>query len=126
MIENRPYVPRDPIEIRIPNSIIFPLQHLEDCLAQVEEGTIFNGERLAQFRASNRFCQRINTLTSIAGSVIGTAMLRSDSDGLKGKLSKAAGLFVLTHATVQAKRAFEKSQRQARLESKDTICKHDL
>ena len=120
-IELRPHVPPDPIEIRIPNSILFPLQHLEDCLGGLKEGVVFSGIALKYFRESNRTCQRINTAASVVEGVIATTMLRG-----KGKLSKAVGLSILAHAGAQAKGAVEKSIRQVKLDSKDSIGKEDL
>jgi len=129
MIENgelRARIPADPIEISIPNSIIFPLQHLDDCLSGLEDGAHFSGEALKNFRDSNRFCRGINVAVSVTETAIGFNMLRSKTDGFKGKLSKVGGVLILAHAAVQAKGAFEKSLRQVKLDSKEIISKKDL
>lgn len=126
MVENRPYVPPDPRTIRIANSIAFPLYHLADCLKQIEKGAVFSGVPLMHFKESNRTCRNINIATAISGSVIGATLSRGKPDGFKGKLVRAGGFLVLTHAAVQVKGAIEKSLRQRRLDSRDSIGKQDL
>lgn len=126
MVENRLNIPRDPIEIRIPNAFIFPLQNLQLCLEQIEAGVVFEGVPLDNFRGSNRACRTINIAAAAFSGVVAARMLSVNIDGLKGKIFKTAGLVAFAHAASQAAGAYDKSLRQVKLDSKETICKQDL
>ncbi len=126
MVENRIGLPKAPIEERIVNSLVFPLQHLESCIEQLRDGAVITGEALEHLRQSNRVCRSINIGVAVSGRIIGTALVRSTTDGVKGKLLRASGVLILEHAANQAKAADEKLRMQGVLNSKDSISKHDL
>jgi len=127
MVENRVGLPKAPVEERIVSSFVFPLQHLQVCLEQIEAGEIFEVESLDNFRKSNRVCRNINIAVSAFSGIIASRMLWTKTDGFRAKvLIKVGGLIALAHASHQAVGALDKTRRQLVLDSLSRVSSKDF
>lgn len=126
MVENSVCFPKAPLDERLVSSLFFPLQHLQTCLADVQDGVMFEGESLNNFRNSNRVCRNINIAVAAFSGLIGKRLLSTKTNRFRGRLLKAGGFLALGHSVHQTIGAVDKTLRQFKLDSNDRVGQKEL